>query len=242
MRLDERNDDELRPLGIGLNIIENAGGSVLFSMGKTSVICTAVLEEGVPYFLENTGNGWLTAEYAMLPASTLVRKKRENLKPDGRSAEIKRLIGRSLRSVCDFADMGEYTFYIDCDVINADGGTRTASINGALIALILCADRAVKSGILKYMPINALLAAVSVGIYNNGILTDLCYTEDSGAAADMNVVVTENGDICELQICGEKRPVTEKEFSELFKAAKKASAEIIGVIKETLREENIEIG
>lgn len=239
MRENGRQNSEIRPLGIGINIVRNAGGSVLFSMGKTSVICTAVLEEGVPPFLEGTGNGWLTAEYAMLPASTATRKKREKLKTDGRSAEIQRLIGRSLRSVCDFKNMGEHTFYIDCDVLNADGGTRTASVNGAMIALALCADKAVKKGRINRNPITRFVSAVSAGIYNNEIITDLCYSEDSGAAADMNLVAADNGDICEIQICGEKRPVTGTEFNELLFAAKSAASEIVGVLKSTAANEGI---
>lgn len=242
MRRDGRNNDEIRPVGIGLNIIENAGGSVLFSMGKTSVICTAMLEKGTPEFLKRTNKGWLTAEYAMLPASTPNRKKRETLTPDGRSTEIRRLIGRTLRSVCDFENMGEYTFYIDCDVINADGGTRTASINGAMIALALCADRGVKEGIIINNPVKQFVAAVSVGIYDDEILTDLCYAEDSNAIADMNFAAVENGDICEIQMCGEKRPVTNEEFMQLLSAARSATTEIIDLLKNTIEAEGIKIG
>lgn len=239
MRKDGRKADELRPLTIQGNILKNAHGSVIISTGDTQVLCTAMLEPGVPPFLEGRGNGWLTAEYAMLPASTPHRKKRDGAKQDGRGVEIQRLIGRSLRSVCDFDGMGEYTVHIDCDVMNADGGTRTASISGAFIAAALCVDKALKEGTLKKSPIRKHIAAVSAGLVNDVPLLDLCYAEDSGAQADMNMIAADDGNIGEIQICGEKRTVTEAEFAELTALCKKGIGQIIARQKEILKEEGI---
>ncbi len=239
MRKDDRKADELRPLTIQKNVVKNAHGSVLISTGDTQVLCTAMLESGVPPFLEGTGNGWLTAEYAMLPSSTPNRKKRNGAKPDGRGVEIQRLIGRSLRSVCDFKGMGEYTLYIDCDVINADGGTRTASISGAFVAAALCIDKALKQGILAKSPLKKHIAAVSAGLVDDIALLDLCYTEDSGAQADMNMIAADDGNIGEIQICGEKRTVTEAEFAALMALCKNGIGQIIARQKEQLKEEGI---
>lgn len=239
MRNDGRKADELRPLTIRSGILKNAHGSVLISTGNTQVLCTAMLEEGVPPFLAGTGNGWMTAEYAMLPASTPHRKKRDGMKQDGRGVEIQRLIGRSLRSVCDFAGMGEYTIHIDCDVLNADGGTRTASISGAFVAAALCIQKALKAGTLQKSPIQKHIAAVSAGIVEDVPLLDLCYTEDSGAQADMNMIAADDGNIGEIQICGEKRTVTEAEFAQLMTLCKKGIGEIIARQKEILKEEGI---
>lgn len=239
MRSDGRKPDESRPLTIKSNLLKNAHGSVLINTGETQILCTAMLEEGVPPFLAGTGNGWLTAEYAMLPASTPGRKKRDGIKQDGRGIEIQRLIGRSLRSVCDFKGMGEYTVYIDCDVLNADGGTRTASISGAFVAAVLCIDKALKEGTLAKSPIKKHIAAVSAGIVDDIPLLDLCYAEDSGAQADMNMIAADDGNIGEIQICGEKRTVTEAEFAELMGLCKKGLGEIITRQKEILKEEGI---
>ena len=188
MRDDKRKLDELRPLTIRTNVIKNAHGSVLISTGNTQVLCTAMLEPEVPPFLAGTGKGWLTAEYSMLPASTPGRKKRDGMKKDGRGVEIQRLIGRSLRSVCDFEDMGEYTIFVDCDVLNADGGTRTASISGAFVAVALCVERAIREGVLQRSPLKKYIAAVSAGIVGDVPMLDLCYSEDSSAQADMNMI------------------------------------------------------
>ncbi|MEG0257035.1 MAG: ribonuclease PH [Christensenella sp.] len=241
MRDNGRNNNELRTLTIQTNLLKNAQGSVLISTGNTQVLCTAMLEQGVPPFLTGTGNCWMTAEYSMLPASTQHRKKRDGLKQDGRGVEIQRLIGRSLRSVCDFNGIGEYTIHIDCDVLNADGGTRTASISGAFIAAALCVQKALKTGLLKRSPIKKYIAAVSAGIVGDVPMLDLCYTEDSGAQADMNMIAADDGNIGEIQICGEKRTVTEGEFAELMALCKKGIGEIIARQKEILKEEGITI-
>ncbi|MBC5646936.1 ribonuclease PH [Christensenella tenuis] len=241
MRENGRKPDELRPLSIQANVLKNAHGSVLISAGNTQVLCTAMLEEGVPPFLAETGNGWLTAEYSMIPASTPHRKKRDGVKQDGRGVEIQRLIGRSLRSVCNFEGMGEYTIYIDCDVLNADGGTRTASISGAFIAAALCIDKAVREGMLTKSPLTKHVAAVSAGIVEDTPLLDLCYAEDSGAQADMNMVAADDGNIGEIQISGEKRTVTEEEFTVLMALCKKGIHQIIARQKEILKEEGITV-
>jgi len=189
--------------------------------------------DDVPPFLTGRGKGWLTAEYAMLPASTNTRKKRETLRPDGRSTEIKRLIGRSLRSVMDFSVLGERTIYIDCDVISADGGTRTASITGGFCALQLCVKKLIGDGEIERSPITDKLAAISCGIVDDKAILDLEYTEDSRAQADMNVVMTQSGGIIEVQCTGEKRPITDNEFFELIKISKKGIEEL-GIIQDEL--------
>ena len=193
MRYDQRTPDALRPVEIICNFTETAGGSVLVSFGKTRVLCTALLEQSTMPFLVGTGRGWLTAEYAMLPSSTGQRKKRETSKPDGRSTEIKRLIGRSLRHAIDEIKLGEKTIWIDCDVIQADGGTRTASITGAYVALVLGVKKWMEAGLLTENPIVHRVAAVSVGIVDDTPMLDLCYREDSAAQIDMNVVMDEQG-------------------------------------------------
>lgn len=241
MRDDKRKLDELRPLTIRTNVIKNAHGSVLISTGNTQVLCTAMLEPEVPPFLAGTGKGWLTAEYSMLPASTPGRKKRDGMKKDGRGVEIQRLIGRSLRSVCDFEDMGEYTIFVDCDVLNADGGTRTASISGAFVAVALCVERAIREGVLQRSPLKKHIAAVSAGIVGDVPMLDLCYSEDSSAQADMNMISASDGNIGEIQVCGEKRTITEEEFSKLMRLCKKGIGEIIDAQKQVLKEEGITI-
>ncbi|MDL2238064.1 ribonuclease PH [Christensenellaceae bacterium OttesenSCG-928-K19] len=240
MRIDGRTSDERRKMNIFTDINKNAHGSVKISTGDTEVLCTAMLEKGVPPFLEGSGNGWLTAEYAMLPACTPMRKKRDTGKPDGRSVEIQRLIGRSLRGVCDFTGMGEYTIYIDCDVLNADGGTRTAAISGAFVALAICIDKALKNGSLSKSPIQKHVAAISAGIVENELLLDLCYVEDSAAQADMNLVASGDG-IAEVQITGEKRTVSQQEFNGLMALCQKGVDEIIAIQKATLLTKEITI-
>ncbi len=227
IRSNGRKSDEKREVKITPDFLENAHGSVLIECGKTKVICTAMVVEGVPPFLTGRGKGWLTAEYAMLPASTNTRKRRETIKPDGRSTEIKRLIGRSLRSVMDFSVLGERTIYIDCDVISADGGTRTASITGGFCALSLCVKRLINEGEIAKNPITDSLAAISCGIVDDAAILDLEYTEDSRAQADMNVVMTKDGGIIEVQCTGEKRPITDEEFFQLVKISKKGIVELI---------------
>lgn len=226
-RIDGRKADELRPVNIIKDFMPNAHGSCLIECGHTRVLCTAMLTESVPPFLEGTGKGWLTAEYAMLPGSTIKRKQREGLKQDGRYTEIKRLIGRSLRAVTDFAALGENTMYIDCDVIEADGGTRTASITGSFIAYALAADKLIKGGVLQKSPIKEYVAAVSCGIVEDRVFLDLCYAEDSNAQADMNMVMTDTGGIIESQCTGEKRPVTTEELQQMTLLAKNGIAQLL---------------
>ncbi len=235
MREFDRAMDGLREIRFQTNVFKNAQGSVIVSFGDTQVLCTAMMEPGVPPFLKDTGNGWLTAEYNMLPASTQRRKKRNDGKPDGRGTEIQRLIGRSLRSVCDLQGMGEYTIHVDCDVLNADGGTRTASICGAFVAVCLCVNKAA----LSKNPIRNYIAAVSAGIVEDSPMLDLCYAEDSRAQADMNFIGDEHGNIAEIQICGEKRTITEAEFLSLLQLCKGGVARIIEVQKEILKQEGI---
>lgn len=227
MRFDSRKENELRHVEIISDFTETAGGSVLINWGKTRVICTALLENKTMPFLEGTGKGWLTAEYAMLPSSTSTRKKRETSRPDGRSTEIKRLIGRSLRQALDFEALGEKTIWIDCDVISADGGTRTASITGAYVALALGVKKWLKEGIIERNPLIHSIAAVSVGICDNTPLLDLCYREDSNADVDMNIVMNEKGEFIELQGTGEGRAFNADELSALLDLGKMGIAQLM---------------
>lgn len=235
-RQDNRNHDEKRKVTITRNYTMHADGSVLIETGNTKVLCTAFVENRVPPFLRGEGTGWITAEYAMLPSSTKIRKKRDinRLKLDGRSAEIQRLIGRSLRSVVDLSLIGERTVTIDCDVIQADGGTRVASITGAFVALYDALKKCVDEGTIERMPITSFVAAISVGIVENTPLLDLCYVEDSSAIADMNVVMNEYGEFIELGVTGEQRPVREEELNQLIALAKKGISELIEAQKEAL--------
>lgn len=234
MRVDGREKDELRSLRITPHFMPNSGGSCLIEWGNTRVLVTANVENKVPPFLAGKGSGWLTAEYAMLPGSTLGRKPRERQKSDSRSIEIQRLIGRSLRSVLDFEALGERMITVDCDVIQADGGTRTASITGGFIALGLLVRRLMNEGIIDKNPIREYLAAVSAGIVDGEPLLDLCYQEDSRAEADMNFVGTEGSCISEIQICGEKRAITDVEFANLLVACKTGVKQLIQKQKEVL--------
>ena len=211
-RVDKRKPDELRPVSIETDYTEYAGGSVLICCGKTRVLCTAMVEDKVPPFLTGSGRGWLTAEYAMLPSATPQRKKRENYKngPDGRSTEISRLIGRSLRCAVKLSELGERTVKVDCDVLQADGGTRTASITGGYVAVALALSRLGLSGALKQN-----VAAVSVGVVKDQPMLDLCYVEDSGADADVNLVMS-GAEFVEVQGTGERRPIEKEELLELI--------------------------
>ncbi|MDO4565351.1 MAG: ribonuclease PH [Clostridia bacterium] len=211
-----RGHDELRPLSVETEFTKTSGGSVLISFGETRVLCTALLESGVPPFLAGTGRGWLTAEYAMLPSSTGGRKRRDTLKPDGRATEIQRLIGRSLRHAVDLSKLGENTVFIDCDVLQADGGTRTAAITGGFIALALGVAKWLSEGRLSENPLIHQVAAVSAGVVDDEPLLDLCYREDSRAQVDMNFVMDETGAFIELQGTGEGRAFTQQEFSTLL--------------------------
>lgn len=226
MRFDGRNLDELRNIEIIPNFTDITGGSCLIKWGKTAVLCTAMLENQTMPFLVGTGEGWLTAEYAMLPSSTQGRKKRETSKPDGRSTEIKRLIGRSLREAVDYKKLGEKTIWIDCDVLQADGGTRTASITGGWVALQLGVQKWLKQGLLTENPIVSQISAVSVGIVKDEAMLDLCYVEDSKADVDMNVVMNGDGKFVEVQGTGEGRAFTKDELNTLLGLAEKGLAEI----------------
>ena len=237
MRADGRkSNDERRYAKITRHFLKNPQGSVLIETGDTKVICTAMVEEKVPPFLKGTGKGWITAEYNMLPGANADRKPRDisKLKLDGRSAEIQRLIGRSLRSVCDLEKLGERTIWIDCDVIQADGGTRVASITGAFVALYDAVNWLIENKMIKSSIINSFVAAISVGIVNDQILCDLCYQEDSNAMVDMNVVMTEEGSYVEIQATGEERPIKDTELDQLLMTAQKGIFELIGIQKEAL--------
>src|SRR5262245_35010955 len=220
-RTDGRKANELRPVKISLDFLPYAEGSALIEMGNTRVVCAASLEERVPPFLRNTGQGWLTAEYAMLPRSTQIRTSREIGRggPSGRTHEIQRLIGRSLRAVADMKAMGERTLTIDCDVLQADGGTRTAAITGAYVAFALAGARLLKSGKISKSIVLSQVAAVSVGIVDNTPLLDLKYDEDSRAEVDMNVVCTGDGRFIEVQGTAEREPFTRTQMDELLALA-----------------------
>lgn len=208
IRAGNRRWDEMRQIAITRDFLPSAKGSVLIEVGQTRVICTASLEDRVPPFLKNSGKGWLTAEYAMLPTATSERNTRESTsgKIKGRTHEIQRLIGRSLRAVTDMDALGERTIYIDCDVIQADGGTRTASITGGFIALADAARRLKEEGLIEGSPVKDFISAISVGIIDGEVLLDLDYAEDSTADVDMNVVMTGSGGIVEIQGTAESRP------------------------------------
>lgn len=221
-RSDARRADELRPVRITPNFMPYAEGSALIEMGDTRVICTASLEERVPPFRRHTGKGWLTAEYAMLPRATNQRTQRETGRggPSGRTHEIQRLIGRSLRAVADLTLLGERTIALDCDVLQADGGTRTASITGAYVAFVLACRRLRNSGKIARSPVTGEVAAISVGIVDGASLLDLKYDEDSQAAVDMNVVCTGDGRFIELQGTAEGKPFTRDEMNALLDLAR----------------------
>ncbi|NLO81797.1 MAG: ribonuclease PH [Clostridiales bacterium] len=236
MRIDGRNNDELRQIKIITNYILNASGSVLIEMGNTRVICTATIDDKVPPFLKGTGKGWITGEYGMIPGSTRVRKVRESSRgrPEGRTQEIQRLIGRSLRCVTNMDLLGERTIWIDCDVIQADGGTRTCSVTGGYIALVQCIKTMLDQGLIEKSPIKNYAAAVSVGIVNNEIMLDLCYEEDSLATVDMNLVMNEKKELIEIQGTGEISPFTLQELNALVELGQMGTQQIINYQKEAL--------
>jgi ribonuclease PH len=239
LRIDGRANHELRKVEIERNYIKNAEGSVYITIGDTRVICTATLEERVPPFLRNSGKGWITAEYSMLPRATQTRTAREAAKGklSGRTMEIQRLIGRALRAVVDLEMLGERTLWIDCDVIQADGGTRTASITGAFVAMVDALTPLVKNGTLPAMPVRDFLAATSVGIVGEDVVLDLCYEEDSSAIVDMNVVMTGSGKYVEIQGTGEEAPFSAEQLTSLLELAKKGTGELIRFQKEALGED-----
>jgi ribonuclease PH len=215
-RTDNRTHDQIRNTKITPNISPYAEGSALIEVGGTKVICTASVEERVPMFLRNKGVGWVTAEYAMLPRATNTRTQRETQRPSGRTQEIQRLIGRSLRAVVDTRLLGERQIYLDCDVIQADGGTRCASITGAYVALALACRKLLKQGTIKTSPILSEVAAVSVGIIEQTPILDLAYAEDSTADVDMNVVCTGLGKFIELQGTAEREPFSREQMDEML--------------------------
>lgn len=236
MRPSNRTPAQTRPITITRQFTAHAEGSVLVEFGETKVLCTASFTEGVPRFLKGQGQGWVTAEYGMLPRSTHSRMDREAArgKQSGRTQEIQRLIGRALRACVDMKALGENTIVIDCDVIQADGGTRTASITGACVALVDALNWARGKGIIKSNPLKFLIAAVSVGIYKGEAISDLEYVEDSAAETDMNVVMTETGKIIEIQGTAEGKPFSHEELIELLGLAKNSIREIVDVQKAAL--------
>jgi len=223
-----RAADELRPVTIQPGFVSTATGSALISAGETRVICTASHTAGVPKWLAGSGRGWVTAEYGMLPASTGDRKQRDVTKgrPDGRTVEIQRLIGRALRGVVDFTALGENTIYLDCDVLTADGGTRCASITGAYVALALACEALKRRDVLERSPLTGSIAAVSCGIVDGTPLLDLDYSEDSTAEVDANVVMTGDGGLVEVQATAERTPLSRANLDELLALAAKGIAEL----------------
>ena len=220
-RKDKRAFDQIRNTKITPNISPYAEGSALIEVGNTKVICTATVEEKVPPFLRNKGTGWVTAEYAMLPRATHTRTSRETNRPSGRTQEIQRLIGRSLRAIVDMKTLGERQIFIDCDVILADGGTRCASITGAYVAMALAVKKLISKGTLKKSPIISEVAAISVGIIENTPILDLCYEEDSTAEVDMNIVCTGAGKFIEIQGTAEREPFNREQMNEMLELAEK---------------------
>lgn len=236
LRANGRQYDQIRATSITRNYLKHPEGSVLIEMGDTKVICTASIDENVPPHCKGTGSGWITAEYGMLPRSTLTRMKREGIsgKAKGRTQEIQRLIGRSLRSVADLKLLGERTIYIDTDVIQADGGTRTAAITGSFLALKDAINRLIKASKIKQDPIKEFIAAVSVGIVNGNTLLDLDYSEDFGAEVDMNIVMTESEKFVEIQGTAEKAPFSNREMLSMLEAAKGGIRQLIEIQKDIL--------
>jgi len=243
-RIDGRKFNELRPIRITRDYLAYAEGSVLIEMGNTKVICTASVEDKVPPFLKGTGTGWITAEYGMLPRSTQTRKVRESSRGrvEGRTQEIQRLIGRALRSVVDLESLGERTIWIDCDVIQADGGTRTASITGAFVALVEALYKMHEKEEIQHFPVKNFVSAISVGVVDDARLLDLCFEEDSNAKVDMNVVMTDKKEFVEIQGTGENSPFNRDELMELLELAEKGNSELIEKQREVLGELAEKIG
>ncbi|WP_209122021.1 ribonuclease PH [Alkalihalobacillus sp. BA299] len=240
MRVDNRKQDQLRKVEIIRDYLMHPEGSVLISFGNTKVICTASIEDRVPPFMRNQGKGWITAEYSMLPRATEQRNIRESSKGkvSGRTMEIQRLIGRALRTVIDLEKLGERTVWIDCDVIQADGGTRTAAITGAYVAMVLALQKYVEKKTFSILPVTDFLAAVSVGIdKKNGEILDLCYLEDASAEVDMNVVMTGKGEFVELQGTGEEATFTRDQLDKLLYLGELGIEELIEKQKVALGEE-----
>jgi len=236
MRSDGRSPEQLRPVTLTRGFYAHAEGSVLIEVGRTKVICTATVEEKVPPFLKGKGEGWITAEYGMLPRATAERTPREvsRGRPSGRTMEIQRLISRSLRSVIDLKRLGERMIVVDCDVIQADGGTRTTSITGAFVAVVDALDHLRRAGLIEGLAVTDYLAATSVGIVGGQPLLDLAYEEDSRAEVDMNLVMTGSGDLVEVQATGEAGPFSQAQFAELFGLARSGVKQLIDVQRAAL--------
>ncbi|MFA5062840.1 MAG: ribonuclease PH [Candidatus Omnitrophota bacterium] len=226
-RFDGRGQDKIRKVNITRNYIKYPEGSCLIEFGNTKVICTASVEESVPPFLRGSGTGWVTAEYGMLPRSCDKRIPRG--KDSGRTYEIQRLVGRSLRTVTDMKSLGERCIWLDCDVIQGDGGTRTAAITGSFIALVDALHKLKKSGLIKEIPISDYVAAISLGIVNGEMLLDLCYEEDSKAEVDMNVVMTGNGEFIEIQGTAERKPFSKEKMDKLLGLAQKGIEDLFSI-------------
>jgi len=243
MRVDGRQANQTRTISIETDYIKHAEGSVLISVGDTKVICTVTVEDKVPPFLRNQGTGWITAEYGMLPRSTGTRNQRESTrgKVGGRTMEIQRLIGRALRAVVDLKALGEKTLWLDCDVIQADGGTRTASITGAFVALALALHNKFKAGAITSFPLTDFLAATSVGVVGSQPVLDLNYTEDSSARVDMNIVMTGAGQFVEVQGTGEESPFTMEELQSLLSLGQEGIRSLIEKQKEALGEDIVSL-
>jgi len=239
-----RKNDDLRNVKITRDYTKHAEGSVLIEMGDTKVLCNATVEEKVPSFKKGSNEGWVTAEYSMLPRATANRNTRDisRLRLNARSTEIQRLIGRALRSVVNMSFLGEREIILDCDVIQADGGTRTAAITGAFIAMVDACKKLVDNGLIEKIPITNFVAATSVGLIKDFVYLDLCYEEDSSAIADMNVVMTENDGFIEIQVTGEQAPISRVKFNELLDLAELGIHKLIKIQKEALGSLANEIG
>ncbi|TET69078.1 MAG: ribonuclease PH, partial [Candidatus Aminicenantes bacterium] len=241
MRANNRSSETLRPITITPDQMDFSDGSALIEMGKTKVIVTATIEEKIPIFLKGSNTGWITAEYSMLPRSTEKRtiRERNQARVSGRTQEIQRLIGRSLRAVTDLSILGERTIILDCDVLQADGGTRSASITASCIALALALKKMMDEEIIDQMPLKHLVSAISVGIVKGNLLLDLDYREDSSAEIDMNVVETDTGKIVEIQATAEKNPFSKKEFNALLALADTGIEKLIQVQKDVLKKKSL---
>lgn len=235
-RENQREKNELRPVKMNTAFTQNPTGSVLYESGNTIVFCTAMVEEKVPPFLKGSGKGWVTAEYSLLPASTDTRTSRESSrgKVTGRTSEIQRLIGRSLRAVMDMKMLGERTVWIDCDVLQADGGTRTAAITGGFVVMYIALQKLKDQGLIKEIPVTDYLAAISVGVLDGELYLDLDYKEDFAADVDMNIVMTASGEFIEVQGTAEEKPFSKNEFQGLLELAEKGIMELIEKQKEVI--------
>jgi len=232
-RIDNRADNELRPVRIILGYQRFAEGSALIELGQTRVLCSVSMEERVPFFLKGSDQGWVTAEYAMLPRSTLTRTPRD--RTEGRSQEIQRLIGRSLRAATNLAVLGERTLVVDCDVLQADGGTRTAAITGGYVALYQALHNLRKEGVLPFMPLTKMIAATSVGIVADNMLLDLCYEEDYRAEVDFNVVMTDKSEFVEIQATAEGKPFSQETVNSSLSLAQQGIEKLFRIQREALR-------